>query len=98
MRGAGRLLLSEQLFDLSRQSLARVHIAEVSLPINQPHGRDALDAGLLTYAILPAAAVEVLRPFHLLLLQHVVERLLLLVKADADDLESFVVQFVIFLR
>src|SRR5947209_12742030 len=60
-------LLLEQLLHFFFERAPRVHIAQVAFLIDQPHGRNAINAVLLPELVAPAITIEILRPAHPLL-------------------------------
>jgi hypothetical protein len=80
---------------LPLRSAAGVEVAQVALLIDQPHGGDALDVELEREFVLPFLAVKVLRPLHMMAGDKFRQALLLAVQADADDLQTLGMIFVV---
>src|SRR6266550_2233088 len=89
----GALLFRQQFPDLGFETVASVHLPKVALLVHKPQGRNAVDTVLLAELVSPAFAVEELRPRNLLLGHELVQLFLVVVEADADDLESLGVKF-----
>src|SRR6266508_947632 len=90
-----RASLRQELFDFSGEILAGVHVAEVPLLVHQPHRRDAADAVVAAERVVPAFAIEILRPFHFLFGHKILQGLLFVVKTDAHDFEAFGMKFLV---
>src|ERR1043166_10290881 len=89
MRSVGLRLFRERLRDgLFQIFAAQILADDLSFAGEQVSGRDAVHAVNASEFVLPAFAVEILLPRHVLFLNEVAQLLLALIETDADDLET----------
>ena len=77
-------LFREEFLHLAGQVLSSILGGDVAFLIHQPHRGNGADAVLPGDVIIPALAVEVLRPLHVLALGEVHQGVLILIERDAD--------------
>src|SRR5512141_2287729 len=90
--GISRLLLGQRFGDrLFQRFTAQILADNISLAVEEVGGRYAVDAVFHRQLVLPALPVEELRPRHALLFGEAGKLVLILIQADADDLEALLV-------